>query len=589
MCRHLLLPLLLTAWLMPAPGVLLAQGGPELRASRDTLGRIELRWASPGFRLEIASTLQPPVWSSAAADGFPIQTNVTGELMAVDLRPDGGQRFFRLRSVDSAPAGPAYDIGTPQWVDLYVDPVHGNDDQDGRTRSTAFRGLLAAFRSLPEGMQSQATRIRLLPGTHFGAYLEDRLGTPDFPILIEPADGPGTVEFRPSAKGDPGSLQFFHCAHVYLQDFRISVDGGDALHWEQCHHVLVRRMRVLSVRSDGQDETLKVNQCQFVYIEDSDISDAGDNCIDVVAGQWGHIVRCRIHNSTDWGTYLKGGSAYWLVEGNEIWQCGTGGFTAGQGSGMQFMIPPWIHYECYDIKVVNNLIHDCEGAGLGVNGGFNILMAHNTLFRVGQRSHTVEVVHGSRGCDGGATNDCQPLLDLGAWGTTGEGGQFIPNRNVLFANNVIYNPPGFPRADQFLEIAGPSPVPADSNLTGETRADDGLVIRGNVFWNGIAEYPIGIADDPDGGCHTDTCTPELVAAGNWFNQLDPSLVNPDAGDFRPVPGSALVGLAVPLPEFDWSGAPQRPAVPAGTLSNAVLRDQRGSSRTRTAVVGALLP
>jgi hypothetical protein len=43
------------------------------------------------------------------------------------------------------------------------------------------------------------------------------------------------------------------------------------------------------------------------------------------------------------------------------------------------MTAPWIQYEAYDIKFVNNIIHDTDGAGIGVNGGYNILMAYNTI------------------------------------------------------------------------------------------------------------------------------------------------------------------------------------------------------------------
>lgn len=570
-----------------------AQTPPRIDARRDADGRVRLGWTAPGFRLETASSLQPPVWTAAGSEGFLTETIGTNTF-ATFLRPAEVSRFFRLRSLESTPnepsAGPSYDIGDPSWTDLFVDPVNGDNENEGRTRSTAVRGILAAFRRLPDGTQTNATRIRLLPGDHFGAYIEDRRGTPEFPILVEPADGPGTVTFLPSAAGDQGSLQFVRCAHVYLQDFRIGVNGGDGLQFERCHHVLVRRMRIRSVRSEGQDETVKVNQSQHVYIEDSELSDAGDNCIDIVGAQWGHIVRCRIHNSGDWGAYLKGGSAYWRVEGNEIWGCGTGGFTAGQGSGLQFMVAPWIHYEAYDIKVVNNVIHDCEGAGLGVNGGYNILMAHNTLVRVGRRSHTVEFVHGGRSCDGGATNECLPNLGLGGWGTTGEGWNFIPNRNVLFVNNLIYNPVGFTNADQFIQFGNPAPTPPESNLPALSRADDGLVIRGNVFWNGVSGFLLGLSEDPSDACHNGTCNPELLLAGNVFNGAEPRLVDVARGDYRPAPGSPLLSQGVAaVPDFAWTDAPVRPRVPEGSLSNAVNADHRGNHRVGTALVGALLP
>jgi hypothetical protein len=43
--------------------------------------------------------------------------------------------------------------------------------------------------------------------------------------------------------------------------------------------------------------------------------------------------------------------------------------------------PPWLEYEGYGMKLTNNVIYDVWGAGLGVNGGYSILMAHNTLYR----------------------------------------------------------------------------------------------------------------------------------------------------------------------------------------------------------------
>ena len=50
---------------------------------------------------------------------------------------------------------------------------------------------------MPSGtFSSTGYRIRLTPGNYRGAYLEGpRYGSAQFPIVIEPADGPGTVTF----------------------------------------------------------------------------------------------------------------------------------------------------------------------------------------------------------------------------------------------------------------------------------------------------------------------------------------------------------------------------------------------------------
>lgn len=146
-----------------------------------------------------------------------------------------------------------------------------------------------------------------------------------------------------------------------------------------------------------------------------------------------------------------GGSANFLVAENEIYDCGTGGYTAGQGTGFQYMVSPWLYYEAMHIKFVNNIVRNTQGAAVGVcnimpaavcfvfgrwrmvalvalwscgsfdqnvpvpvllrvtrkqlngaagvNGGYNIVMAFNTFYNVGSRSHTVEFVFGSRSCD----------------------------------------------------------------------------------------------------------------------------------------------------------------------------------------------
>ena len=64
-----------------------------------------------------------------------------------------------------------------------------------------------------------------------------------------------------------------------------------------------------------------------------------------------------------------------------VYACGQAGLEVGQGTGFEFMVNPWLQYKGYGMKLTNNLIYDVWGAGLGVNGGYSVLIAHNTLFR----------------------------------------------------------------------------------------------------------------------------------------------------------------------------------------------------------------
>ncbi|MEO7912441.1 MAG: right-handed parallel beta-helix repeat-containing protein [Roseiflexaceae bacterium] len=510
--------------------------------------------------------------------------------------------------IAAAPGAPRYDIGSPTLADLWVDPANGDDGNSGATREQALRSVTEAWNRVPSGATLNGTgyRIMLVRGSYAEAalpnYLELRRGTVQFPIILQAADGPGSAILQ-------GDLNIANSSYIYLIDLDIaplppgqSVPAGDTLHCELCDHFLVRGVRlnggvyVPGPQCDDPNnmiahDNFKVNQSQYVYVEDSDIAGACDNAVDFVAVQYGHIVGNRIHNAQDWCMYQKGGSAYFRVEGNEFYDCGTGGFTAGQGTGFQFMTAPWLHYEAYDIKVVNNLIHDTAGAGLGVNGGYNILLAYNTLYRVGARDHVLEIVHGRRGCDGGDAARCQPLLSMGGWGLTGDEQQFIPNRNVYIYNNIIYNPAGYQSSQQF-DIRGAVTPPAGSNAPNPAFADDGVDIRGNLIWNGPADLPLGIEDSSQGCQATNpTCNADQLLADNAINTVEPQLANPRCGDFHPLAGGSVFGVNVPtfvLPAFAGGDQPTTPPVPQGMLENVVGIDRAGATRGTSSPPGAYI-
>lgn len=405
--------------------------------------------------------------------------------------------------------------------DVWVDPVHGSDSNDGSSRARALRTLGEAWQRIPrETTLTEGIRIQLTAGVHardtIPHYFESRWGTRNAPIVIHSADGARAARIE-------GDFNMYDVRYLYLLGLDMRpVPAGDVVHCEKCDHLLVRDCHLDGGNREAQ-ETFKANQSSHVYIENSEIHGAYDNAIDFVAVQHGHVLNSRIYDAEDWCAYTKGGSAYFLIYGNDISRCGTGGFSAGQGTGFQFMTPPWLHYEAYDVRVINNSIHDTEGAGLGVNGGYNILLAHNTLERVGTRSHLLEIVYGGRSCDGPADDPtrarCFEYLAMGGWGNTliadGENYTRIPARNVFVYNNLIVNS-GSVRASQHISIADAFP---------------NVQIRGNTIVNA--------ADEED---------PSL---------LEHNLVN----------GAGHAGTYA-IPDFGWEDAPSQPPLPTGTLSNA---------------------
>lgn len=391
--------------------------------------------------------------------------------------------------------------------EIWVDASNGSDSAAG-TQAAPIRTVREAWRRIPENVP-EAIVVKLLPGTHTVSpgYWENRRGQP---IAIVAANGPGTASMTED-------INMFGVHNLTIDGLRIH-RAGDVFHCEQCYYVTLR-----NVDFDGQGaahETIKVNQSQHFDILTSRISGAYENAIDYVAVQWSTIAGNDISHGEDWCAYVKGGSAHVEVRDNRIHDCGTGGFTAGQGTGFEFMVAPWLTYEAMYVRVLDNTIYDTEGAGLGVNGGYHIRMSGNVLFRTGSRSHNVEFVLGHRSCDGD-TAACQARHDAGGWGGVGIDGQYIPNKDVWFGNNIIDNPQA--SRWQVLQVADPTATPPSSNVPSPALADEGLVITNNIFWNPV----------PDVGYPIDS--------SNRINTLDPQV---DPTTVRP----AVTLPSVPVPD-----------------------------------------
>jgi hypothetical protein len=506
--------------------------------------------------------------------------------------------------VDAQSLERAYDIGSPTYTDIWVDPVGGDDAREGGSRGAAVRTVDRAWRLIPVNspstpFTSSGYRIRLVAGTYpessLPNYWDLRYGSATAPIVIEGADGPLSARLQ-------GDINMANVAYVYLLNLDISPEpAGDAFHCEACDHVLIRDSRLVggtwsrtTPAASLAHETVKVNQSTHIYIEDTEIRGAGDNAVDFVAVQYGHIVRSRIGNAQDWCAYAKGGSAYLVIEGNTFSDCGVGGFTVGQGTGYQFMTSPWIHYEGYGIAVINNLIENVDGAGLGVNGGYNVLLAWNTMVNVGTRSHVLEVGHGSRSCDGisGAPDRvrCSEFLAAGGWGTTvvDDGSNFarIPSRHVFIVNNLIYNPDGVSSQWQHFSIAAPysGEYQTGSNVPTPTAADTDLRIAGNVIWNGTSGHPLGI-DSSSTGCadSNPTCNTAQLLANNAINTVRPVFTT----GYRVAVGGLPAPVAVPA--FDWTDRPMSPSAPAGPSTFDLRVDIEGRPREASNHAGAYLP
>lgn len=487
---------------------------------------------------------------------------------------------------------PRFDIGVPTLTNIWVDPVHGSDAASGATSNTAVRTLDEAWNRIPAGTTLAATgyRILLTPGDYpagtIPLWWANRHGTLTCPIVLQAAAGRGTSRLHEW-------VNMSDCRFLYFLDVDIVTDpdyggGGNALHLEACDHILLHGCRLDGWDGDSRNcaETLKANQTQHLYVEECEIKSARYP-VDFMVVQYGHIVRCRIHDAEDWCCLIKGGSAYLRVEGNEIFDGATGGLTIGDSCGFNYMTSPWLHYDACDIKVVNNVIHHTGIAGMGVHGGYNVLLAHNTLYRAGVNDHLIEIRHGDHVC----AEDyaiCVSNRAAGAWGRlTGGDAAFVPCRNVYVYNNLIYNPSNSFQGWSHLVVEDPVTPPACSNMPNPSRVDDNLQIRGNLIWSGDTGTPLGI--EGTGACAggNTNCNEVQLWAGNTINRFVPQLRNPEAGDFRPVPcGNVFTSRTYAIPPFPGGDRVQPPLAPAGRLDNTVPREGNESPRYGSGPPGA---
>lgn len=402
---------------------------------------------------------------------------------------------------------------------IHVDPKRGNDSARG-TRSAPLRSLTAAWNRLPAVVRTPTT-ILLGPGSYRGrtpVYWEGHGGSAGAPIVIRSRFRKGKRRARLPA------VNIFGADRLEFRDVDLR-DGGDVVHCEQCSNFTLRRVDAFG--RDAQ-ETVKVNQSRRVRILDSRIGGAGDNAIDFVAVTDGLIKGNVIHRAQDWCGYAKGGSVDIRVVGNLFTRCGTGGFTAGQGTGFQFMTSPWLQYEAVGVVIRGNTVTDTNGAAFGVQGGFNVLVADNVAQRVGRRSHLLEATYGHRSCDGQPGDEgrerCGQYLAAGGWGTTvvddGENYVRIGNRHVYFVGNTILNPAPYRSEWQQLEVPGPLGAQPGSGVPAGSSAASDLRFLGNVLWNGPADMALG-ADGCDAS--NPTCNPQQLTADNMFNRRRPEL------------------------------------------------------------------
>ncbi|MFM7680221.1 MAG: right-handed parallel beta-helix repeat-containing protein, partial [Roseiflexaceae bacterium] len=376
---------------------------------------------------------------------------------------------LRVRLVDAQHDQRYYDTGVPQYTDIWVDPLHGDDSADGLTPATALQHLSTAWEQIPTTPSLSQTGYRLLlqPGSYDAAQIPSeftaRTGTAQYPIEIVAAT-PNTVTFTQP-------INLVHVAYVYIRDISVVATTSPALSCTDCHHLLVTGSRF---HGGG----IVVAQSHHIYVEDSVIDASDTTGITLRAVYDSHIQHTRVTQSAEACIQLQSGSASIRIETNTLSACGTYGIVTGPRSTLESMRSPWIHYDAYDVTVANNVITATTRAGIGIYGAYNALVAFNTLYDVGGTETAIAIGHAQRTCAGTISQgvpSCSAHMARRGWGTsnTASSGEAIPNRNIFIYNNLIVNPQT--TQNQAHLAVAPAVTPSIySGIPAPSRADENL-------------------------------------------------------------------------------------------------------------------
>lgn len=105
--------------------------------------------------------------------------------------------FGKVRQTSTTPSGTLLldDVAfqVPRVDDLWVDAVNGNDANDGRTASTAFKTIQKAA-----SLAGPGTTVHILPGVYRETVYPALSGSAAEPVVYRAENGPGTVVIRGS-------------------------------------------------------------------------------------------------------------------------------------------------------------------------------------------------------------------------------------------------------------------------------------------------------------------------------------------------------------------------------------------------------
>lgn len=328
--------------------------------------------------------------------------------------------------------------------------------------------------------------ILLAPGDYQGEMgFRNIKGTADAPIVIAGAfeDDP------PVIRGGGTGVQFSSPSHLVLRDLvfdgatlnGINIDDGENPD-APARHIVLKNLRIQNIGTTGNDDAIKLSRVNDFVIENCSIEGWGQEgqAVDLTGCQRGRISDCHFQGlgKSKVGLQVKGGSKYILIERTHFLGMTDRAAQLGGVTGKHFFRAGTNNFEAGNIVLEDCIIVGSESP-INFVGTYRATVRRNVIYR--PTGWVIRILQ---------ENDSP---------------EFVPCQFGVFEENVVVWESGDLIA--FVNV-------------GKGTSPETFRFRSNYWYcldQPAKSYPRGLPVEEEDGVYG----------------IDPHLINPESGDFRP--------------------------------------------------------
>jgi len=214
-------------------------------------------------------------------------------------------------------------------------------------------------------------------------------------ITISAYDGDLSVVFQADNTGMDAIC--FHARH-YIKLIGLEVkQGSNIVHADGgSQYIYIQRCYIHDASLEG--DCIKVNQCDYVYVEDNEVAVPGDRSgggsqegIDFVDVDFSAQRDNYVRDFKDMALYTKGGSENNIIERNVISNQTTtyGNPATGFGQQTDSNLMDGATYQSYNCVYRNNIIRASAMGAIGTYDCYHGYFYHNTVYNCGNSTHGI--------------------------------------------------------------------------------------------------------------------------------------------------------------------------------------------------------